>query len=186
MFYEFKSRGMPREMRPKYKAFLTGMRVGILEGRTEARSDSGMDVVQESGDGSEVFGEVEQLDDVVAFSPADDAVKITTDSQEEIADISLWELSTTPAEVKTSTLKSEAKSDSPDQTTNNPPLSKKERKKLKRKEERKRPHAQAKLLSQSKDTMEIKVTEELRENQNQKREEKRTKANAAAGWATGL
>lgn len=61
MFYEFESRGMPKEMRPKYKAFLTGMRVGILEGRKEARSDSGRDVVQESGDESEVFSEIEQL-----------------------------------------------------------------------------------------------------------------------------
>lgn len=113
-------------------------------------------------------------------------MKITTDSQEEITDISLWELSTTPAEIKSSTLKSEAKSDSRYQTTNNPPLSKKERKKLKRKEKRKRPHAQAKLLSQSKATVGIKVKEELRENQNQKREEKMKKVNAAAGWATGL
>ncbi|RAO67032.1 uncharacterized protein BHQ10_003044 [Talaromyces amestolkiae] len=184
MFYEFESRGMPREMRPKYKAFLTGMRVTLLEGREEARSDSGMDVVQGSGEESEVVGEVEQLEDVVASSPADGAVKVTTGIQQETTDILRWEPS--PTEVETSTLNSEAKGDSQDQTAKNHPLSKRERKKLKRKERKKRARAQAKLLSQSKDTMEVKVKEELRVNQNQKQKEKTKKVNAAIGHGTGL
>jgi hypothetical protein len=165
VFYEFASRGMPAELKPKYKAFLKGMRASIL--------------VKASG-----------LDDGEAHSEPHSQGEI----EQKVGDIPLLvvtspsESSNAPAEAS-SMIKSEEKSDCQSQAAKEPPQTKKElnrtRKNLKRKERRKRAR-KAKLLSQSKDITESKVKRGKWWRQTQKRKEKMKKANAAARQAAGV
>ncbi|KAI7969836.1 hypothetical protein EIK77_006784 [Talaromyces pinophilus] len=186
VFYEFTSRGMPKELKAKYKAFLKGMRDSILEGREGAQSDSEMEmeVKSESSDeSSSDASEASQLEDTV-ITPVEDA-EMTTDTLP-------WELSTTPTEVKPSTLNTVENSDTHAQTTQNALQTNKERNRkrqnLKRKERKKRSLARlrAQLLSQSKDTTKSKAEKRKRWRQNRKKKEKTKKRNAAARQATAV
>lgn len=162
VFYEFASRGMPKELKAKYKAFLKGMRDSILEGKKGAHSDEEMEMETKSESGDESSSsdasEASQLE--AAVSPAEGAEMTTSQdasNRQETTDTLPWEPSITPTEVKPSTLNTVENSDSHAQTTQNPPQTNKERNRkrqnLKRKERRKRSLARlrAQLLSQGKD-----------------------------------
>ncbi|KUL86145.1 hypothetical protein ZTR_07675 [Talaromyces verruculosus] len=197
VFYESASRGMPKELKAKYKAFLKGMRDSILEGKKGARSDSEMEmeVKSESGDeSSSDTSEASQLGNTV--TPAEGA-EVTTSQDasnrhEETTDTLPWEPSITPTELKPSTLNTVENSDSHAQTTQNPPQTDKERNRkrqnLKRKERRKRSLARlrAQLLSQSKDTTKSKAEKRKRGRQSRKKKEKMKKRNEAAIQATAV
>lgn len=197
VFYEFTSRGMPKELKAKYKAFLKGMRDSILEGREGAQSDSEMEmeVKSESSDeSSSDASESSQLEDTV--TPVEDAEMTTSQDasnrQEGTTDTLPRELSTTPTEVKPSTLNTVENSDTHAQTTQNALQTNKERKRkrqnLKRKERKKRSLARlrAQLLSQSKDTTKSKAEKRKRWRQNRKKKEKMKKRNAAARQTTAV
>lgn len=184
VFYEFASCGMPKELKAKYKGFLKGMRDSILEGREEeAQSDDEMEMEVKSESGDESSSDASEASQSEArIAAADDTEMTLTTSQEEsdrqeTTDILSVELSTTPPEVKPSTLTTVEESDSHTQPIQDPPQTKEERNRkrqnLKRKERRKRSLARLrKLFSESKDTTKRKTDQRRRRHQNRKRKEK--------------
>lgn len=127
VFYEFKSRGMPKELKPKYNAFLKGMRASIVESRQEAESNS--DEIPESDEDSSDVNEVSQLEGA-NITPVEGDVMISCGERsgyQEDVNALPCEPSTILTEVKAPMLKAVEKSDSRGETASKPPRTKKER-----------------------------------------------------------